>query len=305
MRARSGCADCAVAARAACDAHPPDPARARGGRHAPGLVRLRRAPRERGENQGSRPPMSSFLETTSIKSSKRSYLIGISAVWWQLSIFMTNYLIIVHDNQEGRFYHGYYHHYCFLSLHVFCDKQLLVSYQRPSDQDGAKHSWAILALLVEAFRKEWPDVRIIFRGDGGFCRHRMFDWCERNNVLYITGMARNKALERSLAQTMKNTQDAFESSKKKQREFVSFEYQSKDFLLIDNGRQSGEFSFVYVEDNKFLGYGYYELNHQIKTKDQIESRLIPIEDNLDTQKLIHSFILRKKYIKLINLQGKD
>ena len=85
----------------------------------------------------------------------------------------------------------------------------------------------------------------------------------------------------------------------------SFEYQSKDFLLIDKGRQSGEFSFVYVEDNKFLGYGYYELNHQIKTKDQIESRLIPIEDNLDTQKLIHSFILRKKYIKLINLQDKD
>lgn len=85
----------------------------------------------------------------------------------------------------------------------------------------------------------------------------------------------------------------------------SFEYQSKDFLLIDKGRQSGEFSFVYIEDNKFLGYGYYELNHQIKTKDQIESRLIPIEDNLDTQKLIRSFILRKKYIKLINLQSKD
>ena len=75
--------------------------------------------------------------------------------------------------------------------------------------------------------------------------------------------------------------------------------------MIDRGRQSGEFSFVYVEDKKFLGYGYYELNHQIKTKDQIKSRLIPIEDNLDTQKLIRSFILRKKYIKLINLQSKD
>ena len=61
------------------------------------------------------------------------------------------------------------------------------------------------------------------------------------------------------------------------------EYQFRNFLLIDKGRQSGEFSFVYIEDNKFLGYGYYELNHQIKTKDQIESRLIPIEENLDTQ----------------------
>ena len=133
---------------------------------------------------------------------------------------------ILHGDQEGKFYHGYYNNYCFLPLHVFCNKQLLVSYQRTSNQDGAKHSWAILALLVKAFRKEWPEVQIIFRGDGGFCRHRMFDWCERNNVFYITGMPRNKVLERVLAPTMQSVQDAFESTNKKQREFISFEYQS-------------------------------------------------------------------------------
>ena len=136
---------------------------------------------------------------------------------------------ILHGDQEGKFYHGYYHNYCFLPLHVFCNKQLLVSYQRPSDQDGAKHSWAILSLLVKAFRKEWPDVRIIFRGDGGFCRHRMFDWCERNNVFYITGIPRNKVFERCLAPTMNSVRDSFESTAKKQREFISFEYQSKSW----------------------------------------------------------------------------
>ena len=84
-------------------------------------------------------------------------------------------------------------------------------------------------MLVKAFRKEWPDVRIIFRGDGGFCRHRMFDWCERNNVFYITGIPRNKVLEKLLAPTMQNVQDSFESTNKKQREFISFEYQSKSW----------------------------------------------------------------------------
>ena len=44
-----------------------------------------------------------------------------------------------------------------------------------------------------------------------------------------------------------------------------------------------------------------KLNHQIKTKKQIESRLIAIQDNPDTQKLIRSFLTRKKYIKLIPL----
>lgn len=56
---------------------------------------------------------------------------------------------VVHGNQEGRFFHGYYDHYCFLPLYVFCDSQLLCAYLRPSKIDGAKHAWAILALLIK------------------------------------------------------------------------------------------------------------------------------------------------------------
>ena len=55
----------------------------------------------------------------------------------------------VHGGQEGRFFHGYYDHYCFLPLYVFCGDRVLVSYLRPSKIDGAKHAWAILALLVK------------------------------------------------------------------------------------------------------------------------------------------------------------
>ncbi len=33
--------------------------------------------------------------------------------------------------------------YCFLPLYVFSGDQLLVSYLRPSNIDGAKHAWAI------------------------------------------------------------------------------------------------------------------------------------------------------------------
>lgn len=46
----------------------------------------------------------------------------------------------VHGEQHGRFFHGYYDHYCFLPLYVFCGHQLLVSYLRPSNIDGAKHA---------------------------------------------------------------------------------------------------------------------------------------------------------------------
>lgn len=103
---------------------------------------------------------------------------------------------LVHGEQEGRNYSGYYRNYCFLPLYVFCGQQLLVSYLRPSDEDAALHTGAILKLLVGALRKAWPDVRILFRADSGFCRHHVFEWCERNGVEYITGIGENSVLRK-------------------------------------------------------------------------------------------------------------
>ena len=133
---------------------------------------------------------------------------------------------LVHGDQEGKFFHGYYGNHCFLPLYVFCGKQLLVSYLRRSNIDGAKHAWAILSLLVKRFRQAWPDVQIIFRGDGGFCRHRMLDWCDRSKVDYIVGLARNKVLERKLAAPMRLAQEIYEVSGKKARLFYAFRYKA-------------------------------------------------------------------------------
>lgn len=104
----------------------------------------------------------------------------------------------VHGHQEQRFFHGYYDNYCFLPLYVLCGDQLLVAYLRPSKIDAALHTGAILKLLVRRFRQQWPDVRIVLRGDSGFCRHRVMNWCERHNVHYVLGLARNNVLQRHL-----------------------------------------------------------------------------------------------------------
>jgi hypothetical protein len=100
----------------------------------------------------------------------------------------------VHGNQMNRFFHGYYDCYCFLPLYVFCGDHLLVAYLRPANIDAARHSWAILSLLVKRFRQVWPDVKIVFRGDSGFCRWKMLRWCERHGVQYIVGLAKNSRL---------------------------------------------------------------------------------------------------------------
>jgi hypothetical protein len=130
----------------------------------------------------------------------------------------------VHGNQDKRFFHGYYDHYCFLPLYVFCGDQLLVSYLRPADIDGAKHSRAILKLLVERIRQAWPQVRIIFRGDSGFCRWRLMRWCDLHDVGYIIGLARNAVLERLAQQWSDTSKTQFEQTHQKQRIFGEFKY---------------------------------------------------------------------------------
>jgi hypothetical protein len=130
----------------------------------------------------------------------------------------------VHGNQECRFFHGYYDNYCFLPLYVFCGSQLLVAYLRPADIDPSMHSRAILKLLVKRLRQQWPKVRIIFRGDSGFCRWRLMRWCDRNNVGYITGIARNPVLEGLAQQWTYESTKQFEQTGQKQRIFGEFMY---------------------------------------------------------------------------------
>jgi hypothetical protein len=130
----------------------------------------------------------------------------------------------VHGHQEERFFHGYYDHYCFLPLYVFCGSQVLVSYLRPSGRDPARHVWAILALLVKRLRQAWPDVEIVFRGDSHFCRWRMLAWCERHHIGYIVGMARNARLIAQAQTLLDAARDRFTITGEKQRLFGDLTY---------------------------------------------------------------------------------
>jgi hypothetical protein len=130
----------------------------------------------------------------------------------------------VHGTQEGRFFHGYYDRYCFLPLYVFCGSQLLVSYLRPSNIDPARHAWAILNLLVTRLRQAWPKVNIILRGDSGFCRWRMLQWCERHKVGYIVGLARNSRILEAAAVPLQKAQEQYRRNGRKVRRFTSVAY---------------------------------------------------------------------------------
>ena len=56
----------------------------------------------------------------------------------------------VHGQQEGRFFHGYYGHYCYLPLYIFAGEFLLLARLRQADQDASAGSVEELARLVAA-----------------------------------------------------------------------------------------------------------------------------------------------------------
>ena len=133
---------------------------------------------------------------------------------------------IVHGNQEGRHFSGYYDNYCFLPLYVFCGEQLLVAYLRPVKKDAALHAASILKLLVTRLRQAWPGVRLLFRGDSGFCRPLLMSWCERNDVDYVIGLAKNSRLHKLSASWYEAAATAFEETELPQRHFGEFVYQA-------------------------------------------------------------------------------
>ena len=137
----------------------------------------------------------------------------------------------VHGDQIGKFFHGYYKHYCFLPLYVFSGKHLLAGYLRPSNIDAAYGAWGILKLLSKRFREVWPKVKIIFRADSGFCRHLMMNWCDKQKdpIHYIIGIARNSRLEELAKPLIEKARLQFEKQGEKQRLFDNLLYAAESW----------------------------------------------------------------------------
>ena len=86
----------------------------------------------------------------------------------------------LHGKQEGRFFHGYYDSYCYLPLYIFCGEHVLCARLRESNHDAAFGSLAEIRRIVAQIRAAWPEVKIMLRGDSGFCRNELMSWCEDN-----------------------------------------------------------------------------------------------------------------------------
>ena len=128
----------------------------------------------------------------------------------------------LHGNQEGRFFHGYYGHYCYLPLYIFCGDHLLCARLRPANIDAAAGSVQEIERIVRQLRERWPKVRIVLRADSGFAREELMAWCETNAVDYLFGLARNVRLARHIGAELEAARAESSLTSRPARRFKDF-----------------------------------------------------------------------------------
>jgi Transposase DDE domain group 1 len=133
----------------------------------------------------------------------------------------------IHGNQLGRFFHGYYKSYCYLPLYVFCGGHLLCARLRPSDIDASAGALKQLQRIIGAIRTAWPQIKIVVRGDSGFCREQIMAWCEASGVDYLFGLAQNPRLLKSIVGPMEQARQQFQTTKQPARVFTDLSYRTR------------------------------------------------------------------------------
>jgi hypothetical protein len=134
----------------------------------------------------------------------------------------------LHGDQEDKFYHGYYGHYCYLPLYIFAGDWLVASRLRRADQDASKGTLRHLEVLLERLRSRRPDVQVILRGDSGFARDPIMSWCEEWDVDFVLGLAKNPRLKKRIEEPMARARAESEQTGEPVRIFTEFRCSTLD-----------------------------------------------------------------------------
>jgi hypothetical protein len=134
-----------------------------------------------------------------------------------------------HGQQQLVLFHGYYGQYQYFPLvisepttgHVF------LAWLRPGTVHAALGADDDLKRVVDALRKEKPDIAIHVRGDAAFGVPWMYKVCEENDLTYTFGFSANARLKTLTAGLMEQAVLLYGQTSTKQRLFAHFAYRAE------------------------------------------------------------------------------
>lgn len=134
-----------------------------------------------------------------------------------------------YGQQELAIFNNYYKEYCYMPLHIYegLSGKLITTILKPGRRNKQANVARLLQKLIKHIRGQWPDTKIIVRGDSHFASQDFMDWTYiQPNVGFITGQAGNSKL-RELAQvTIESAEREFRQYHKPVKRYHSFMYKA-------------------------------------------------------------------------------
>lgn len=130
-----------------------------------------------------------------------------------------------HGDQQLALFDGYRKQYQYKPLLVFEGDSgfPLAGHLRPGTAHDSWGAADVLGEIVAQLRACWPDVPIVVRGDCGFALPEVYDFCEREKLLYALGFAANAVLQRRTRLGLNLAQARFDLYEEKQQLFTRFD----------------------------------------------------------------------------------
>ncbi|HEX4132899.1 MAG TPA: IS1380 family transposase [Pirellulales bacterium] len=102
-----------------------------------------------------------------------------------------------HGQQVLSFYHGYYEQHQYFPLFAFDGDTgfPLAAWLRPGTVHASCGVVETLHTIVTHLRAAWPNVTILVRGDTGLAVPSVYEYCEREGLLYALGYGSNAVLK--------------------------------------------------------------------------------------------------------------
>ena len=107
-----------------------------------------------------------------------------------------------HGQQQLSLFHGHYDQHQYFPMMIFEGEtgMPLGAWLRHGTAHAGLGAVDMIRRIVERMRAHWPGITIFVRGDSGVAGPEMYDYCERNGLLYTFGFGTNNTLKRRVSE---------------------------------------------------------------------------------------------------------
>jgi DNA polymerase-3 subunit epsilon len=97
-------------------------------------------------------------------------------------------------------------------------------------------------------------------------------------------------------------EEAEEYNKRAQKVLDEYIFKTKDFVLLDRGRQPEEYSIIHIENGKYRGYGYLDSTHQVACEEELKYVASPKTYYPDCDNLVRGWMKNASKYKVIKIK---